>query len=87
VYIQHRIVYASEAIVKRCLRCMRQLLFMAALRSRCGYYIFGLWLLLSSLYTCLLVKINIYQSSIFFHRLSSAVAGWMSTILSHLVWP
>jgi len=49
-------------------------LFMAALRSRCGHYIFALWFL----------------SSIFFFvipRLISAVADWMSTILLHMVWP
>jgi len=28
-----------------------------------------------------------YLSSIFFPRLISAVAEWMSTILLHLVWP
>jgi len=43
---------------------------MAALRSRCGHYIFALWFLLSS----------------FFARLISAVADWMSTILPHMVW-
>jgi len=45
----------------------------AALRSRCVHYIFALWFLLSS--------------SIFFPRLISAVADWMSTILPHMVWP
>jgi len=48
-------------------------LFMAALRSRCGHYIFALWFLLSS--------------SAFFPRLISAVAEWMLTILLHMVWP
>ena len=42
---------------------------MAALRSRCGHYISALWFLLLS----------------FFHRLISAVADWMSTILAHMV--
>jgi len=44
---------------------------LAALRSRCGHYIFALWLL----------------SSVFFFipRLISAVADWMSTILLHMV--
>ena len=48
------------------------IIFMAALRSRCGHYIFALWFL----------------SSIFFFipRLISAVADWMSTILLHMVW-
>jgi len=46
-------------------------LFMAALRSTCGHYIFALWFLLSS-------------SSSFFPRLISAVAHWMSTILPHI---
>jgi len=53
------------------------ILVMAALRSRCGHYIFVLWfLLLSSIFL-----------SIFFPRLISAVADWMSTILPHMVWP
>jgi len=42
--------------------------FMAALRSRCGHYIFVLFLLF------------------FLHRLISAVAEWMSTILRHMMW-
>jgi len=42
-------------------------IFMAALCSRCGHYIFALWFLSSS----------------FFRRLISAVAEWMSTILLH----
>jgi len=45
---------------------------MAALCSRGGHYIFALWFLLSSL---------------FFPRLISAVADWMSAILPHTVWP
>jgi len=49
---------------------------MAALRSRCGHYIFILWFLLS-----------FFLSSISFPRLISAVADWMSTILPHMVWP
>ena len=48
-----------------------RVLVMAALRSRCGHYIFVLWLLLSS----------------FFLLLISAVADWMSTILPHMLWP
>jgi len=45
---------------------------MAALRSRCGHYIFVLWFLLLSSFS---------------PRLISAAADWMSTILSHMVWP
>jgi len=48
-----------------------QQLVMAALRSRCGRYIFVLSLLFF----------------FFFPRLISAVADWMSTVLSHMVWP
>ena len=48
--------------------------FMAALRSRCGHYIFALWFLL------------LPSSSFVFPRLISAVAEWMSTILVHTVW-
>ena len=43
---------------------------MAAGRSRCGHYIIVLWFLLHS---------------IFFSRLFSAVADWISTILPHRV--
>jgi len=48
------------------------LIIMAALRSRCGHYIFALWFLLSSIF--------------FIPRLISAVADWMSIILPHMVW-
>jgi len=47
--------------------------FMAALCIRAGHYIFAMWFL-SSIY-------------LFFPRLISAVADWMSTILRHMVWP
>ena len=56
-------VHLSE---KRTVRIGWHRLFMAALRSRCGHYIFVPWLLSSSLF--------------FFFRLMSAVADWMSTI-------
>ena len=46
---------------------------MAALCNRAGHYIFALWFLL--------------LSSSFFTHLLSSVAGWMSTILVHMVWP
>jgi len=46
---------------------------MAALHSRCGHYIFALWLLSSIFY--------------FFPRLILAVADWMSAIDAHMVWP
>jgi len=49
------------------------LIFMTALRSRCGHYIFALWLLSSFFF--------------FIHRLVSAVAEWMCTILLHMVSP
>jgi len=48
-------------------------LVMAALRSRCGHYIFAMWFL------------SFYLS--FFPRLMSAIADWMSAILPHMVWP
>ena len=54
--------------------CLSFKIFMAALRSRCGHYIFVLWFLLS-----------IYRS--FSPRLISAVAEWISTIPLHVVWP
>ena len=50
-------------------------LFMAALCNRAGHYIFALWFL------------SIFLSCyIFFPRLISAAADWMSNILRHLVW-
>jgi len=49
------------------------LVIMAALRSRCGHYIFILWFLLSFFF-------------LFYPRLISAVGDWMSTILAHMVW-
>ena len=50
-------------------------LFIAALRRRCGHYIFVLWFLLS-----------FFRSS-FFPRVISAVADCMSTILPQTMWP
>jgi len=64
-----------RSAVGRCVVSMRSLLLlliMAALRSRCGHYIFVLWFLLSS-------------SFFFFPRLISAVLDWMSTILLHMM--
>jgi len=56
----------------QCRRSHRAYIIMAALWNRAGRYIFALWFLLSFL---------------FFTRLISAVADWMSTILLHIVWP
>ena len=49
------------------------IIIMATLWNRAGHYIFALWFLL--------------LSSLFFFRLISAVAEWMSTILLHMVCP
>jgi len=49
--------------------------FMAAQCNRAGHYIFALWFFLSFFFF------------LFFPRLISAVADWMSTILLHMVWP
>ena len=49
-------------------------LVMVALCNRADHYIFALWLLLSFFL-------------LFFRRLISAVADWMSAILPHMVWP
>ena len=68
---------------------------MAALRSRCGHYIFVLWFLLLFLWPPYVIGQAIYIFTLtfvllsfffFFPRLISAVADWMSTILSHMVW-
>jgi len=50
-------------------------LFIAALCNRAGHYILpcGFYLLFLSIYL--------------FPRLISAVADWMTTILTHMVWP
>jgi len=48
-------------------------IYMATLCNRAGHYIFALWFLLS-----------VY---LFFPRVISAVADWMSAILAHMVWP
>jgi len=50
-------------------------LFMVPLCNRADHYIFALLFLSSS------------SSSLFIPHLISAVAGWMSTILWHMVWP
>ena len=49
-------------------------IFMVALWNRADHYIFIPWFLLLLLL-------------IFFPRLISAAADWMSAILPHLVWP
>ena len=70
--------YISQGRVATRLRCggiFNYHFVMAAVRSRCGHYIFALWFLLSS------------SSFFFFPRLILAVEGWMSTILPHMVWP
>jgi len=51
---------------------MSAFVIMAALRSRCGHYIFAPFLLLSF---------------VFFPCLIAAVVDWMSTILPNMVWP
>jgi len=50
------------------------LLVMAALWYTAGHYIFALWFL--SIFFFLV-----------FPRLISALGGWMSTMLPHMVWP
>jgi len=50
------------------------LLIMVALWNRADHYIFMLLFVLSSFF-------------LFFPRLSSAAAAWMSAILPHMVWP
>ena len=51
-----------------------QRLFMVALCNRADHYIFMLWFVLLLLL-------------LFFPRLISAAADWMSAILPHMVWP
>jgi len=48
---------------------------MVALWNRADHYIFMLWFVLRFFYF------------LFFPRLISAVADWMSAILPHVVWP
>jgi len=49
-------------------------IIMAALWNRAGHYIFILWFL------------SIFHL-LFFPRLISVAAHWMSTIFRHMVWP
>jgi len=84
------IFYSSKYIAKKagtlypdttayiiCIICLVYVLvFMAALWNRAGHYIFALWFLLLSFFL-----------SFFSPHLISTVAGWMSTILAHMVWP
>ena len=53
-------------------RMTERIIFMAALHSRCGHYIFSV---VSSFYLLM-----------FFPRIFSAIADWMSTILAHMMW-
>jgi len=64
IYFLHLFTFTCN--IPRCFLLI--FIFMAALHSRCGHYIFTLWFLLFS--SC-------------FPRLISAVADWMSAILSH----
>ena len=63
--------------VRRCLISVWSLLVMAALCNR-GAIIF---------LPCNFYFLSIYLLSSFFPPLISAAAGWMSTILWHMVWP
>ena len=82
----HSLVGATEA-----LHCI----IMAAMRSRCGRYIFVLWFVMVALwnradhYIFALWFLLLSSSFLlyFFPRLISAVADWMSAILLHMVWP
>jgi len=53
-------------VISKFKRHLKTHLFMAALRSRCGHYIFALWFL------------SIFYLSFFIPRLISAVGDWMS---------
>jgi len=65
---------------------------MAALRSRCGHYILScfLWSPYGIGQAIIFLPCSFCLSSIFFlffPRLISAVADWMSAILAYMVWP
>jgi len=66
----------AMALWGKCPLDFQQFIFMAALCNRASHYIFALWFLFS-----------LFYRSIFFPRLISAVADWMSAILPHMVWP
>ena len=53
---------------------------MAALWNMADHYIFALWFLLSSSFFFFFILL-------YFPRLTSAVADWMSAILPHMMWP
>ena len=70
---------------------------MVALWNRADHYIFILWFLLFLLMVALWNRETIYIFMLwfvlsfflllFFPRLISAAADWMSAILPHMVWP
>jgi len=63
---------------------------MAALWNRAGHYIFALWLLpimVALRSECGHYIFALWFLSIFFLRLISVVADWMSAILRHMMWP
>jgi len=70
------------------------LLVMAALRSRCGHYIFALWFVTAALcdraghiYFHPVLSSFFLLSFFFSSPIISAVGDWMSTILPHMMWP
>jgi len=71
--------------------CLQLNLIMAALRNRCGHYVYVMWFLLWPPYVIgqvIYIFILWFLHLSFFPRLTSAVEGdWMSTILPHMMWP
>ena len=62
-------------------------LIMAALHSKCGYYLWLHYVLGQATYIFILSFVLLLSFFLFFPRLISAVGGWMSAILPHMVWP
>ena len=67
-------VRCSAILQRDLVACFRPVI-MVALWNRADHYIFMLWFVLFS---------SIF---LFFPRLISAAADWMSAILPHMVWP
>ena len=86
-YVQYHVKEneADELWVVKDYNRVRTSLIMVALCNRADHYIFALWFLLSFILSFfLLFFLSLF---LFFPRLISAVADWMSIILLYTMWP
>jgi len=66
--------------------CSRHAFFVKLLRPLIMMIIVALWNR-EDHYILILLFVLLPSFFLFFHRLISAVAEWMSAILAHMVWP